>query len=281
MSADPTFVRSGFGDEIADDLETQLEVMDSLGLSSIDLRSVGGTNVLDFSDAQIAEIHDLLDEYGFEVACIGSPIGKIGIEDDFDPHLERFETAIEMAHEFDTPYIRLFSYWMPEGEDPADYRDEVMRRMRAKADLAEQEDVIMLHENEKDIYGDTAARCRDLMTTVDSPNFRMIFDPANFLEVSVHPFPDALLQVVEFVEYLHVKDAVFGERHNIVPAGEGDGDVPAVLSALRDRGFSGYAALEPHLAEQDEMGGYSGPEAYEVATKALDGILDDIGASYV
>jgi len=273
-------VRSGFADEISDDLETQLDVVEELGLERIDLRSVEATNVLDFSQDQIERIRAALDDRGIEVASIGSPIGKIDIGDEFAGHLERFETAIEMANTFDTPYIRLFSYWMPEDEDPESYREEVLRRMEAKVELAEAEDVVLLHENEKDIYGDTPARCRDLLETIDSPNFKAIFDPANFLEIGVQPYPDALLDLIEHVELLHIKDGTFGERHSAVPAGAGDGNIPELVEAFRRRNFRGYASLEPHLKDASSKGGYSGPEAFRVASEAFDGILDEAGLAY-
>ncbi|MFB6119632.1 MAG: sugar phosphate isomerase/epimerase family protein [Halobacteriaceae archaeon] len=272
--------RSGFADEVADDLETQLDTFADLGIDYVDLRSAWGTNVLDFDDDEIETVQRALDERDMGVACIGSPIGKVPIEDPFADHRERFHTAIERAHQFDADYIRLFSYWMPADGSPADYRQEVIHRMQEKADVAEEEDVILLHENEKDIYGDTPARCRDLLTAVDSPNFRAIFDPANFLEVGVRPYPDALLDLVEYVEYLHIKDAQFGERGAIEPAGEGDGEIPAVLRALDRRGFEGFAALEPHLAAAEEKGGFSGPEAFRVADEALRDCLDESGMAY-
>jgi sugar phosphate isomerase/epimerase len=279
MSGD-MYTLSGFADEIADDLDTQLEVFDDLGIGHVDLRSVDGTNVVDFTDDDVSRIRDRLEEYGIEVAAIGSPIGKIDITDDFEPHKDDFERILELAGAFDADYVRLFSYWIPEDDDPAEYREEVLRRMRWKADRAEAAGVPIYHENEKDIYGDTPARCRDLVESIDSPAFGLIFDPANFLEIGVTPYPDALVHLVEHVDALHVKDATHGVRGDIKPAGEGDGRIPEILAALADRGFSGYAALEPHLAMADEMGGYSGPEAFEVATDALTDILTDRGLDY-
>lgn len=265
---------SGFADEIADDLDTQLEVFSDLGIDHVDLRSVDGVNVVDFTDDDVDRISARLEEYGISVAAIGSPIGKISITDDFEPHKEDFRRILELADAFDADYVRHFSYWIPEDDHPEEYRAEVLRRMRWKASEAETAGIPIYHENEKDIYGDTPARCRDLATSIDSAAFGLIFDPANFLEIGVQPYPDGLLQLVEHVDALHIKDAVRGERGNIAPAGEGDGRIPETLQALADRGFSGYAALEPHLAMAGEMGGYSGPEAFEVATDALTDILE-------
>lgn len=274
------FTLSGFADEIGSDLETQLDVLEEAGISHLDLRGVEDTNVLDFSPDQVERIQRVLDERGVGVTSIGSPIGKIEITDDFEPHVERFETAIERAEQFDAEYVRLFSYYIPDGDDPADHREEVLRRMEAKTERAAEAGVTLVHENEKDIYGDTPERCRDLLTTVDSPHLRAAFDPANFLEIGVEPFPDALLQLVEYVEQLHVKDAAKGERGEIRPAGEGDGDFPAILGALADRGFEGPASLEPHLDYAGPMTGRSGPEGYRLAADALTDCLDQVDATY-
>jgi sugar phosphate isomerase/epimerase len=276
----PPFTLTGFADEIDPDLRTQLDLLESLGIDYLDLRSAWGTNVLDLDPDELATIERELDERGMGVSAIGSPIGKIDITDPFDPHMDRFETALNRAARFDADYIRLFSYWMPDDEDPAEYRTEVMRRMQRKTELAADAGVVLLHENEKDIYGDTPARVRDIATTVDSPYLQTIFDPANYLEVGVQSYPDALLQTVETIEFLHIKDAVHGERGEIRAAGEGDGRITETLDALAARGFTGFASLEPHLASADEKGGFSGPEAFEYATGSLRDCLDAAGVRH-
>lgn len=275
-AADSPFTLTGFADEIAPDLDSQLDLLDDLGISHLDLRKVDETNVVEWDDAKVERVKATLDERGFGVSSLGSPIGKIPVTDPFEPHLETFEHALDLAETFDTDYIRLFSYYIPEGDDPADHREEVLRRMRAKTELAEERGITLLHENEKDIYGDTPARCRDLYANVESPNFGAIFDPANYLEIGCEAYPDALLQVVEFVDYLHIKDAHLGTRGEMVPAGEGDGEIEATLRAMRDRGFEGFASLEPHLLEAGERAGYSGPDGFTRAYDALAAILDRV-----
>ncbi|MFB6217679.1 MAG: sugar phosphate isomerase/epimerase family protein [Halobacteriaceae archaeon] len=271
------FTVSGFADEISADLETQLDTLERLGIEYLDLRGVGDTNVLDFSDEQVERVRGALDERDIGVTSIGSPIGKIPVEEAFDPHFERFRTAVERAGQFDTEYVRLFSYYT---DDPETHRGEVMRRMERKAAYAEEAGVTLLLENEKDLYGDTPGRCRDVLKAVDSPNLRAAFDPANYLEIGVEAYPDALLQVVEYVEALHIKDATKGERGAIEPPGEGDGHIPELLAAMAARGFEGAASLEPHLAEAGKKGGFSGPEAYGRAARALEDCFEAAGVAY-
>ncbi|WP_436906748.1 sugar phosphate isomerase/epimerase family protein [Halosimplex marinum] len=271
---------SGFADEIADDLDEQLATLESLDISHLDLRGVWSENALDLSEDRLDALEAALDDRGFSVTSIGSPIGKIGIGDDFEPHLERLERALELANRFDTDRVRVFSYYIPDGDDPADHREEVLRRTRAAVERAESADVTLVLENEKDIYGDTPGRMRDLLTTVDSPHLRAVFDPANYLEIGARPYPDALLQVVEYVDQVHVKDAEYGERGEIRPAGEGDGRIGETVAALHERGFDGPLSLEPHLAFAGSAYGYSGPEGFEAAAEALKDELDEAGVEY-
>jgi sugar phosphate isomerase/epimerase len=277
-AVDPADRISGFADEIAEDLDEQLAVLESEGIDHLDLRNVWGENLLDLPEERLAELEATLEDRGFSVTSIGSPVGKIGVEEPVEPHMERLDRALELAERFDTEYVRVFSYYIPDGEDPADHREAVLERTRAAVERAERADRTLLLENEKDIYGDTPGRVRDLLTTVDSPHLRAVFDPANYLEIGVRPYPDALLQVVEYVEAVHVKDADFGERGGIEPAGEGDGRIPETLDALFDRGFDGALSLEPHLSFAGSNYGYSGPEGFRTAARALREVLDDVEA---
>lgn len=280
VSAPSRFVVSGFGDEISDDLETQLEVMANLGLSHLDLRSLNGTNVLDLPEPAIAEIQDTIDAYGFAVTSIGSPIGKVDIDAPFKPELNRLETAIQLADAFETEYIRVFSYYLPADDDPRDWRADVMDRLGTLTDRAEAAGVTLLLENEQGLYGDTPTRCRDILTHIDSSALRANFDPANYVVMGIHPYPDALVQLVEFVDYLHIKDATLAENPEIRPAGEGDANIPAIIESLHTRGFSGFVALEPHLETAGSHGGFSGPDGFRRAATAFIDILRDLNVPY-
>src|SRR5690348_4120369 len=152
---------SAFADEISPDLDVQLAALAAEEIRYIEFRGVWNKNVLDLSDAEIATVKAALAERGVGVSSIGSPIGKIKITDDFAPHLERFRRALQVAAMLDAPFVRIFSFFMPAGADQADHRDEVLARMRRLAQEAAGSGIGLLHENEKEIYGDTPERCLD------------------------------------------------------------------------------------------------------------------------
>lgn len=270
---------SGFVDEIDDDFAVQCRVAADLGLSYAEVRSAWGINILDLDADQLATVQTMLAEHGLQVSSIGSPIGKIGIGDDFESHLARMRHAAEVARLLNAPYIRLFSFFIPEGEDPDDYRHEVLYRMRAIAEVAEQAGVIAVHENEKDIYGDIPRRCLDIVTSVDSPNLKLAWDPANYVQCGVRPFTEGYADLRPHTVYIQIKDALLADA-SVVVAGAGDGEVAETIRALRDDGFDGFFSLEPHLGEYTAFGALSGPELFTKAHAAFTEILTSEGIAY-
>ena len=269
---------SAFADEVSPDPDEQIRVLSANGVRHIELRGVYDKNVLDLTDDQCAEFRSKLQAAGFGISAIGSPIGKVGIEDDFNEHLDRFRIAMDRAAFFNTPCIRLFSYYIPEGKDPADYRQAVMDRMSQKTELAAAAGLTLLHENESGIYGDTGDRCLDLLSTVDSPHLRGIVDFSNFVHCGDDPLA-CWPRLKPYTVYFHIKDYSRAEQ-KVKPAGEGDGSVEAILKDAVAGGFSGFCSLEPHLAVARKMKGFTGPDLFVVAADALKRILDRIGAAY-
>src|SRR5690625_2075567 len=154
---------SGFADEIDPDFTLQCTVARHLGLNFIEIRSAWDTGVLDLSDAQLREARDILTDHSLGVSAIGYPIGKIFIDDDFDEHLDQMHRAVEVAHHFRAPYLRVFSFIQRPEIDPGRARDEVIGRLRALVEVAEPAGITLLHENEREIYGETPAACLDLV----------------------------------------------------------------------------------------------------------------------
>jgi sugar phosphate isomerase/epimerase len=262
---------SGFGDEIDPDPVVQIAVLQSLGAHNIEVRSAWGTNVVDLTDEQLASLAGLLSDRAMDVSAIASPIGKVDITLPVEAEVTRLGRAIAAAHALDTRYIRIFSFY-----NAFDSRDAVLERMRALAVLAQREGVILLHENEKDIYGDIPSRVLDLIESVDSEHLKVAWDNANFVQVGVRPFTDGYAMLRDHLEYLQVKDAV-AATGEVVPAGEGDGELRDTLCALRDDGYSGFASLEPHLIYSNDLGGFSGPEAFGVAARAFARLTTELG----
>jgi sugar phosphate isomerase/epimerase len=271
---------TGFADEISPDLDAQLNRLTEESISFMELRSVGNTNVLDLTDEELEKVASAANERGIGISSIGSPIGKVPVTDPFGPHLERFRRALRAADVMGSSYIRVFSFFIPEGHDPGDYREEVIERMGVLAGEAQRAGVTLLHENEKDIYGDVPSRCVDILAGVRSPALRAAWDAANFVQCGIsHPYTDGYESLRPYIEYVHVKDAL-SDSGRVVPAGEGEGQWPDTLSALDTSGFDGFFSLEPHLASAGPYSGFSGPELFSEAAGVFRGLLRNRGISW-
>lgn len=259
---------SAFADEISPELDEQVRVCRECGVTHMDLRNVRGVNVLDFSRDLRNEIRSKLRDNRMGVVSIGSPIGKVKITDPWPPHFERFKTAVELAEFFEAPFVRIFSYYPPEpGASLEPHRDEVLRRMREKVEYVKDRNVTLVHENEKNIYGDRGGSCFDLIVSVNSPKLRCAFDFANFIQSGEKPLNNWRV-LKPYVVQIHIKDARLKDGQ-VVPPGEGDGDIGRVIADAYQGGYRGFLTLEPHLAADKQFGGFSGPELFKKAADAL------------
>jgi sugar phosphate isomerase/epimerase len=273
---------SAFADEISPDPNEQVDMLRQCGVRHLELRSINKTNVLDLTDLQVRELKSLLDQNGITLSAIGSPIGKVKIDEPLAPHLKRFQRAIELAKVFGTRNIRIFSYYLPEGGNWDDWRGEVLNRMTEKARLAQKADVRLVHENEHRIYGDSPARVKDLMESVlkqvDGDHFGAVYDPANYVFCGYDPW-QGWESTKQWTVHFHVKDWVAGQTHGCL-AGEGQGRIPDVIADAVARNYDGFATLEPHLLGGGPTGGATGPELFPKAVAAFRKVLDLAGARY-
>ena len=168
-----------FADEASKQIDGQICAMKRNGLQGLEIRGVDGVNVSEITLEKAREVRSKLDDHGLITWSIGSPIGKIKITDDFEAHLDTYRHTLEIADILGAKNIRLFSFYMPKGEDPALYRNAVMDRMGRFLEVGKDSGIALCHENEKGIYGDVAPRCLDLHQTL--PELQGIFDPANFV----------------------------------------------------------------------------------------------------
>jgi 3-dehydroshikimate dehydratase len=272
------FILSAFADEISPDPQEQVDVLARYGVRHIELRSILKTNVLDLTDRQVRELKGLLDRHGFRLSAIGSPIGKVKIDQPFEPHLKRFERAVELCKVFDTPNLRVFSYYKPDGTAWEDWRGEVMARLAEKVRRAEKAGVRLLHENEHNIYGDDPRRVVDLMRTLNSPHCRAVYDAANYVFCGYDPW-EGWQRTKEWTAHFHIKDWGAGAAHGSL-AGEGQGRIPEVIAEAAAHDYDGFATLEPHLLGGGPTGGVTGPELFPRAAEAFKRILDRVGAQY-
>ncbi len=284
---------SGFADEICPDFEEQLKTVTELGMGYICLRAADGKGIADYTLEEVQEkLLPKLQKAGVKVSSIGSPIGKVNIEDEegYQKQLVQLDTICQMCRILDCQYVRIFSFFMPEGKDPADYREAVLEKMEKFMEIGEKYGVTLLHENEKDIYGDIGSRCVEIMERFAPRGMRSAYDFANFVQCGEDTV-ECWNMLRPYISYIHVKDALYSNRENVL-CGTGDGRIKEILDqAINKDGYKGFLTLEPHLrvfstftslennAKDNLLRNrfQTGAEAYGAQYHALCKILDEIG----
>ena len=230
---------SAFADEAGNSINEQISVLKKNGIYSVELRSIDKINVSDFTSEQAKEYHKTFLDNGVQVWAIGSPLGKVDIDCDFNAYKDKIRHVCQLANIFETDRIRAFSFF-----NAYNQRQKVMDYLSEMVNIAKEYGVCICHENEKDIYGDTSERVLDLIYNVDG--LKIIYDPANFIQCG--ELADKTLNLFHTnAEYFHIKD-VIASTDELVPAGYGDGKIDRLINML-DRSVT--LTLEPHLAVFD------------------------------
>ncbi|MBR3848064.1 MAG: sugar phosphate isomerase/epimerase [Oscillospiraceae bacterium] len=253
-----------FADEASSAIDGQITAMKRNDLDGLEIRGVDGENIADITKEKALEVRGKLDAAALVTWSIGSPIGKIDIKDDFAPYLEKFKRLLEITEILGAKNIRLFSFFMPDGENADIYENEVFERMQKLVCAAKGTGVTLCHENEKGIFGDTVERCVKLHTAI--PELAAVFDPANFVQCGVNTVT-AWNALKKHVRYVHIKDVLC--EGDIVPAGSGDGNIPYIAGDFVKNGGK-FFTVEPHLAVFDGLAGLE-----------KDGKTSEVGKKYV
>lgn len=241
-----SWLLSGFPDEAFDDFAGQIELTRSAGLSRLDLRGIGGKNVVELPLDEARRCRELLDEAGLTVGMFGTPIGKLDIEDDLQADLDRLDHIAELADVFECRQVRVFSYYNRAEVDKAAWREECLRRLGLLKDRAAAANLTLYHENERGIYGD---RCADVIEILDALHdgqvFKSIFDFDNFNQ-SGEDVWECWEALRDRTDAFHLKDSDKDCQH--VPIGQGASQAARIFADALERGFAGPLSLEPHLA---------------------------------
>ena len=274
-----------FADEASKNVDGQIAAMKRNGLRGLEIRGVDGVNVSKITLEKAKEVREKMDANGLVTWSIGSPIGKVKLDEDFGAHLDTLKHTLEVADILGASRLRLFSFYMPKDEDPTPYRNEVIDRMGSFLDVARGSGVLLCHENEKGIYGDIASRCLELHQAL--PELGGIFDPANYVQCGQDTIA-AWDMLKEHINYLHIKDAL--ADGSVVPSGKGVGHVPYIVKEYLACGGDAVT-IEPHLKVFDGLkaleesgntsvvGKFEYPDAdtaFDVACDAIKAIIKEV-----
>ena len=249
-------------DEISDDLEHALAVAAEYGLKQAELRAIGGRNLADLADQEVKRVKEMVDQSGFQVCAIASPLFKCALpgmetreegpmhqaeERGYDDQMDLLRHVIDLAHLFETRIIRVFAFWR------VPMTDQVWKQIREAFEepvkLAEKEDLILGLENEGSCCFGTGAEVAKFVGEVNSPHLRVVWDPGNAFGMAEVAYPDGYQQVKPCFCHFHVKDMRRDPatgKTELTVVGEGEVDYRGQFQALVDDGYDGVVSLETH-----------------------------------
>ena len=272
-----------FADEAATDLSGQITALKENGISLIEIRGINDKNVSEFTEEEAREYAAAFADAGIEVWSIGSPLGKISIDDDLEEHFKLVRHVCRLAKIFGTDKIRMFSF-----KKAYEKETEVFEALRRMVEIAREENVKLYHENERGIFGDVPDRILKIAENVEGLSY--VYDPANFLGIGLLP-EETIEKLYGMTDYFHVKDVILDGKEQ-VPAGQGDGRFDVLLGRVSDDKTVVFT-IEHHLkvvAPDDtekieklkEKGKkyYTDPrEAFDTAVNAFKDLLVKVGYS--
>lgn len=270
---------SAFADEADAAVEGQIAALKRNNIPYIELRGLDGTNIRDITTDQAKEYAKRFADADIQVWSIGSPIGKMALSSDFEKEKEDLRHLCRLAKIFGTDKLRVFSFYEAYEDEP-----KVLDYLKQMVALAKEEGCKLYHENEKQIFGDTAERVESLMDRVEGLNF--IYDPANFIEIGEEP-QKTLAALQDRCAYYHIKDALM-ETKEIVPAGLGDGKIDELIANIPAKAditltlephlaiFEGYAQIDP-TKMKNKYSYATNDEAFDAAVAALKEIIKNAG----
>jgi sugar phosphate isomerase/epimerase len=319
----PQVILSAFADEAANQktAQQQFSALAAIGLQYYSLRFIdagdGIKNVMKLTRGEITKIRHLEDEYGLNVTCIGSPIGKVKLVDKEDGTKNTYipfkkylagdvKRACELAHAFETKLIRGFSFYHPRGTDPRDYLPQAVDQLGQIAEACHRSDLTYGLEIEANLIGQSGELMAEVFRQVNHPALALIFDAGNIISQGYTPAEvfQQYMAMKPGIGWIHIKDyhhpqPAKRQGHvdedalkHFVPADVGDSSYPMILRDFRDsvpalakklkrRGIPGvFLDLEPHLKGGGQFGGFSGPDGLGVAARGLCRVLDMIGLGY-
>jgi len=244
-------------------VDVALDAMKSVGMTGLELRTIGGRNIVDLSDTELAGIAAAAAAREMEIVSIASPLLKcvlpegppvddrfqqdvFGSPFTFDDQPRLINRVFQITKLTGARIVRVFSYWRT--VDPPRCEERIVIALHELAEEASRHGVTIGLENEYACNVGTAAESARLLKRLPHPSLQLIWDPANALILGDTPYPDGYqLLPRERVLHVHVKDCIVRDGRAVWgPIGEMGIDWRGQVRALKKDAYGGWLSLETH-----------------------------------
>lgn len=257
-------------DEISQDFNHALKVASEYGVKTVDLRKIWNKNIVLFNNDELEKLKEILNKYEMKVAVITGPFGKCNLpgakytttkKESFrknpDYNLSLFERLVEISGYFDTPFIRIFSFFKRGSKGIKDRWQKMINIMKTYAEKAEKSNKILLLENDYYMFVDDIKSTKYFFEEIDSDAIKLILDPGNYYVKGESTTVDTYEYFYKknLVRHIHIKDPIRRYFHlfaNFTVVGEGKIDYIPLFKQAIDHGYNGYFSLETHALRKKE-----------------------------
>jgi sugar phosphate isomerase/epimerase len=241
-------------DEISADLDHALDVCNELGIATVELRAIGGTNIVALDDAAIASFAASLERHGCAVCCIASPFLKSTYWGDDDAEhraqLAILRRSIVIAAALGAPIVRTFNFWR--ASNPESLNEPALAALEEATAICRDAGVLLGLENEHTCTAATGEETTWFLDRIPDRTLGAIWDPGNEAVVGSDPFPAGYDHVRGRIHHVHLKDArAIAKDPTFNVMGEGAIDYVGQFRALAADGYDGALSLETHIGAND------------------------------
>ena len=252
-------------DEFSPALETALAAMQAIGITGVELRVVGGKNIMDLSDDEVARAMELIGRHGMHVLGIASPLLKCVLPEggEVDTRFQQdifnsrhsfadqprlAERALRLCELTGSKIVRVFSYWRT--VEPERCHDAICSALNQLGALAAASGVTVGLENEHACNVGTATEIVKVLDVVSRANVQLVWDPANMLVAGEEPYPGGYSILPKHrIAHVHAKDCRVDpadHHYTFGPLGTQSVDWKGQIAALLSDGYRGAVSLETH-----------------------------------
>ena len=239
-------------DEVTQDIFEAAQFCKKHGLKCMEVRSINNRSPFDYTDEDVEQIIAAAKEYDLEVTAISSPTFKCEYNDQeaIKANVAGFEKCAIMANKMGAKYIRGFDFWNK--EVPVEVRATMYGDIIA---LCEKYDVYCVLESDPAIHSSTPHKLAELLTAINNPRIKALFDPGNEIWVTAKTSEDAYDKLAPCgIVNMHVKDGINTNGNTVaVMPGTGVADFVGIFKKLIRDGYSGGVMLETHYRKNVEL----------------------------
>lgn len=220
-----------------------------------------------FKFEDLEKTRDELQSRDLSANCI-STWTQLNLPGDVTERQHLIRQSIEAAKSLGAPCVNTY-FGANSERTPKQAIKAYKTNIQSCLEIAEKEGIVIVLENEFDVTGvDITRRAEyvlELVEEVDSPYFRLNFDPCNFYFAGEEPYPFAFNLLKNYIAYVHIKDGTKYHPGLYEHPGDdflwkdisgdyictnlGEGAIPylSIFNGLKKENYSGFLSMEPHV----------------------------------